>query len=49
MVIFSDIALVAHCYSIEPVEDLVRFVKSTNNVTFLNRKKKRTIKNHSRN
>ena len=26
-VIFSDICLVAHCYSKEPVEDLVLFVK----------------------
>ena len=26
-VIFSDIALVVHCYSIEPVEDLFRFVE----------------------
>ena len=24
---FSDIAVVAHCYSIEPVEDLFCFVK----------------------
>lgn len=26
-VIFSNISLVAHCYSIEPVEDLFRCVK----------------------